>query len=209
MLAELFSIGFIGSAVYGTYKLCQKGIAALSQPGSSRSKRPRQAYSPEVRRASQEMQVALIEVRQAPDFRRAANYALQARAVPQAFRQRQYYRFRPLLVEHFASLVENGASAEALMPGLTQLVTALGLAQFEADYIRIEAEARLAREVAPSSDFAQQLREAQAAYRSRTRALEAMKGLDDDSRDQLLEQEKIRFQERLRAISGEQPEHEP
>ena len=130
-------------------------------------------------------------------------FITQAREVPLAFRQRQYQRFRSLLVEHLANLLDHGVSIETVMPGLTQVITGLGVASFEADYIRGEAESRLSQQTTQVPDFAQRLREAQNAYRTRMRTLEAMNELDEDSREQLLEQEKLKFQAQLRAISGE------
>ena len=147
------------------------------------------------------MQLALIQVREAPDFRRAANYALQAREVPPSFRQRQYHRFRSLLVSRFTALLQTGVSVDVLMAGLTQLVSALGLAEFEADYIRLEAEAQISRREPVRRDFGQQLRQAQAEYRGRVHTLEGMTDLDDETREQLLEQEQLRFQERMRQIA--------
>jgi hypothetical protein len=122
--------------------------------------------------------------------------------VPLWFRQRIYRRFRSLLADHLAHLLRSGASAEAVMPGLAQLVAALGVASFEADYIRIEAESRISHQETPRPDFAQLLREAQASYRGRVRTLESMTELDTETREQLMEQEHVRFQQQLRSVAG-------
>jgi hypothetical protein len=87
-----------------------------------------------MRQAARSLQLALLQLRQAPDFRRAASYAAHAQQLPLWFRQRIYRRFRSLLADHLAHLLRSGASAEAVMPGLAQLVAALGVASFEADY---------------------------------------------------------------------------
>jgi hypothetical protein len=158
--------------------------------------------TPEIKQAARNMQVAMLQLPGTPDFRRAASHALHAKCVPLAFRQRQYRRFRSQFVEHFARLLSNGAPADALMPGLTQLVTALGIAPFEADYIRQEAEAHVIRPEPSLPDFRQQLQEAHAEYRSRVRTLESVTELDQETREQLLEQEQLRFQERLRTLAG-------
>ena len=213
MPPELLGLAFLASAFYGAYRIVRNvGGYAITQ---IRTPPPRQItnlrttrrgprpISAATRRAAREMQLALMQVRDAPDFRRAASFITQAREVPLAFRQRQYQRFRSLLVEHLANLLDHGVSIETVMPGLTQVITGLGVAAFEGDYIRGEAESRLSQQTTQVPDFAQRLREAQNAYRTRMRTLEAMNELDEDSREQLLEQEKLKFQAQLRAISGE------
>jgi hypothetical protein len=211
MLPELFALGFIGSAIYGGYRLTRAaGSRALAAVQRHQTRRltdqalrrvPQPTYSPAVQQAARDMQLALIQVREAPDFRRAASYALQAREVPLSFRQRQYRRFRSLLVSRFTALLQTGVSVDALMAGLTQLVSALGLAEFEADYIRLEAESQVSRREPMRRDFGQQLREAQSNYRDRVRVLEEMSDLDEEIREQLVEQERLKFQERMRELS--------
>lgn len=221
MIPELIAWSILGSAAYGTYRLvadaCHgNGPVRVQSPIVVR-RRPRgviggaqPAVTATVRQAARNLQIGLMQVREAPDFRRAASYAAHAANVPLWFRQRQYHRFRSLLVEHLAGLLNEGVSTDSLLPGLVQLVSALGIAPFEADYLRTEAESRLTRQSTAAPDFGQRLREAQAAYRSRMRTLEAMHELDEEAREQLLEQEKLRFQEQLRAISGgDGPIHEP
>ena len=204
MLFEIITTGLLG---LGGYCLLQE-IETRSQ-SQTRRIGPRRGLAPAIHRAARDLQLALIQVREAPDFRRAASYATHARDVPLWFRQRQYHRFRTLLVEHFSNLLNAGISVDSVLPGLTQLIGGLGIAPFEADYIRTEAESKLSQATPHAPDFAQQLREAQTSYRSRIRSLEAMQELDTDSREQLLEQEKIRFQSKMRAISGEGTDHEP
>lgn len=106
-----------------------------------------------VRNASRAMQLALIQLPDAPDFRRAASFAVQDHGVPAAFRQRQYRRFRSMMVSRFASLLQSGISAEELMPGLTQLVSALGMAAFEADYVRVDAQSHIIPQTPPRPDL--------------------------------------------------------
>ena len=211
MLAELFALGFFCSAIYGSYRLTRAaGSQALAAVQRHQTRRltdqtlrrvPQATYSPAVAQAARDMQVALIQIREAPDFRRAASYALQAREVPQSFRQRQFHRFRSLLVSRFTALLQTGASVDALMAGLTQLVSALGLAEFEADYIRQEAESQISRREPVHRDFGQQLREAQSNYRDRVRVREEMSDLDAEIKEQLIEAERMRFQERMRELS--------
>ena len=200
MFAELFVLYLFVSAIYGAYCItrgaCRRTIAVVRLQRAPRLpdqvlRRSRQpAVSAAVRNASRAMQLALIQLPDALDFRRAASFAVQAHGVPAVFRQRQYRRFRPVMVSRFASLVQSGVNAEELMPGLTQLVSALGMAPFEADYIRADAQSQIIPRTPPRPDFGQQLRDAQTAYRGRVHTLESLQDLDSETREQLLEQEK-------------------
>ncbi len=213
MIAELIAWSILGSAAYGFYRMFGAGVRSLRtgtlMPSAFRRRASRSspattapAVTHAMKQAALYLQVGLQQVRQAPDFRRTASFVAQAQNVPLWFRQRQYRRFRSLLVDHLAHLLSEGASVESVMPALTELVTGLGVAAFEADYIRTEAESRLSRQdTTPRTDFGQQLRQAQAEYRGRVHTLEGMTDLDEETREQLLEQEQIRFQERMRQIA--------
>ena len=208
MLTLIIVAGLIGSAIYGGIRLTQRPATQLPDRILRRTAQP--THSPATRTAARNMQVAMIQIDDAPDFQRAASYAGQAREVPIAFRQRQYKRFRPLLVEHLTRRLNEGATCDSLMPGLVQLVSGLGIAQFEAEYIRNEAESKLTQQATQPPDFAQRMREAQTAYQSRKRTLESLPELDAEIREQLLEQAKIRLEDQLRSISGaEGAAHEP
>ncbi len=215
MSAELIGFGFLGLAGYGACSLAAKLFRSVKQatrrptppvgpPQPVPQRPPQPTFSPAVRGQYRELQVALMQVREAPDFRRAASYAVQAREVPVAFRQQQYRRFRPLLVTRFTERLQNGIAGDVLLPGLQQLVAALGFAEFEADYIRIEAEAQITRREPARRDFGQVLREAQANFRDRVRVLEEMSDLDEEVREQLVEQERMRFQEQMRELSAQE-----
>ena len=217
MSPDLFVIGFLGSAVYGAYHLLKNltrrtGSFRIQSPiawGRHAARLGSTGASEGIRASARNLQVGLMQVREAPDFRRAATFVAHAAAVPLWFRQRQYNRFRSLLVEHLSRLLNEGAACDSLMPGLVQLVTGLGIAPFEAEYIRTEAEARLTRQDSQPPDYAQRLREAQSVFRSRMRTLESLSELDDETREQLMEQEKNRFQDQMRTISGGGAGHEP
>ena len=178
---NVFMLVLSGLAAYGVFRFFKDSsgptrIAPSPQPPQParrvlvRRTMPRRvppAPTPAVHRASREMQLALIQVREAPDFRRAASFVAQAHEVPLAFRQRQYRRFRSLLILHLTSLLNRDVSIDSLMPGLTQVVSGLGIAPFEAEYIRNAAELRLSTATPQAPDFAQQLREAQHEYDER------------------------------------------
>ena len=143
------------------------------------------------------LQLALAQLQDAPDFRRAASRARLAGRVPLAFRQRQFQRFRPqLLLALVARLRADMPMAQAA-GGLEDLVTALGIARFEAEYLITEAQRQVADRVLPSPTFAEKIREQQAAYQRRIHALRALPGLDPELREQLLELEYERLREQL------------
>lgn len=215
MWSELIGLVVLGFAIYGAFCLTKNLFRptqqVVRQPpppprplDQSLQRPPQPTYSPAVRKQYRELQVALMQARDAPDFRRAASYAAQAREVPVAFRQQQYRRFRPLLVARFTERLQSGVGTDALLPGLHQLVAALGFAEFEADYVRLEAESQIRRHEPARRDFGQVLREAQANFRDRVRVLEEMSDLDEEVREQLVEQERMRFQERMRELSAQE-----
>lgn len=152
--------------------------------------------------ANRNMQVALLQLRERPDFRHAASEVAKAQAVPLYFRQRQYQRFRGALLDRFAELLANGARSDDLIASLRQLVVALGMGEQEAEYIRHEADQRHVEQGGSAAGLAGQLQKAQAAYQQRIRAIKGMKDLDTEIREQLLEQERVRFEERMRRLTG-------
>lgn len=218
MLADWLSLSVISLAMYGAFSLLRSLFRPASPivrtpaphplPTPVVQRRPPPTFSPAVQQQYRDMQIALMQVPDAPDFRRAASFAVQAREVPVSYRQKQYRRFRPVLVTRFTALRQTGVPDEVLMPGLTQLVTALGLADFEADYVRLEAEKHVRRPEPVHRDFGQQLRDAQSNYRDRIRILDEMTDLDEEVKEQLVEQERMKFQETMRELSSrEESQH--
>lgn len=197
---EFILLALIAAFGIGCYSLLTHRRPTV-RASLTRPRRSRPSVTPAMKLAARNLQLALLYVRQAPDFRRAAAFVAQARLVPAWFRKRQYQRFRPLLVEHFARLLQQGASPESLLPSLQRLIVGLGIADFEADYIRQEALSRATPRDRGPTDFSGQLRQAQQSYQQRVRALQTMPELDDEAREQLLEQERMRLEERLRSIS--------
>src|SRR6185369_9386400 len=114
------------------------------------------------------MQTALLQLDQAPDFQRAASVALQARDVSSQYRQHHFLRFRPVLIQHFTRRLTAGEDEQRLSTSLTALVQALGMADFEAQYIEAEARRRMPRPIAPQAEsYEEQLRRLQTDHDQR------------------------------------------
>ncbi len=77
MLTEIFVVGLIGSAIYGGLRLTQRPAMQLPDRTLRRTALP--THSPATRIAARNMQIAMIQIDDAPDFQRAASYARQAR----------------------------------------------------------------------------------------------------------------------------------
>lgn len=149
------------------------------------------------------LQAGLLQLHDAPDFQRAASLAQQAREVPVTYRQQQFLRFRSALAEHFARRLHVGEDEQRLLTSLTTLVQALGMADFEAQYIVSEAEQRLAPPTRPQAvPYEVQLRRLQSDHDQRVATLRSLAGLDNDLREQLLEVEQNRFREAVLALDS-------
>jgi len=143
------------------------------------------------------LQVALLRLEQAPDFRRAASFVAHAQQVPLAFRQRQFRRFRSRLVEHMAARLAAGEDRRLLVQSLTQLVTGLGIAAFEAAYLCHEADRRVAQPPPQPTTFAQRLQSLKTDHDQRIHGIRQLAGLDPEVREQLIEAEQERFHETI------------
>jgi hypothetical protein len=209
---EIFLLGALG---LGAFLLAKKGVQALSsvsaagrfrrgllaaaqQRAAARAGKRRE----QLRRANvhaRNLQLALLQLDRATDFRRAATWAAQAKDVPLAFRQRQFRRFRPHIVGYMAARLQAGADAEGLTQSLALLLQHLGIASYEAEYIRTEAERSLVRQPAPDTElpFEQQVQALQRQHAQRMEALRRLPDLEEEMRERLLETEEHRFQEAL------------
>lgn len=205
MLPFLFGLWILFCLVVMTaavvYWFWRQLVRLFTQAYSPNSKQ-RVVSSDPVNVANRAMQTALLQLNLKPDFRHAAAEASKASGVPEYFRQRQFQRFKPQLIDRFANLLREGISAENLMPQLTELAVALGVSEHEAEYIRNEAQQRAATAAGSASGLSSRLRQAQGAYRERVQAIKSMKDLDAEIREQLLEQERVRFEERMRRLTG-------
>ena len=175
-------------------------LARLQQQRQLMQRRQQELAADQRRRlAARNMQVAILQIEQSPDFRRAASHAELARDVPLAFRQKQFRRMRPLLLKHLVTKLRAGHAVDAAAAGLVELVTALGIAEYEAEYLVQEASASGATRVDTPASFAQQAQQWQSELRQRLEAIQSLSDLDPDLREQLIEQEQQRFRERLMA----------
>lgn len=161
-----------------------------------------QAYAraAKLRLQNQEMQAALLELESARDFQRAAWFAGQAQDIPLLFRQRQFRRFRSNILQHLQSCLQAGVEREELRQSLVLLVTHLGFAPFEADYLWREAEAQ----VQPASPpFATEMASLEREHAERRAVLSSLTGIDADLREQLVEAEQERFRQAMLSLNDQ------
>ncbi|HEY5315373.1 MAG TPA: hypothetical protein VIK18_22775 [Pirellulales bacterium] len=206
----------IGGALAGGYKLakaikhksdraraeCVAQLAAQqSRERAAVAVRWRQAQANAARRqAARDMQLAMQQLSQSPDFRRAASFAARAvqAGVPAAFRQRQFRRLRSLLIEQLARRLQTGTALETAAAGLRELVGSLGVAAYEADYIATESQGRQRRPTERRApDYRDRLRQSHAEHGQRLEAIRNTPDLEDELREQLLEAEQERFRRDL------------
>jgi hypothetical protein len=186
-------------ATEGTKRAAQQRLrrqAAASAQWEAAARRRRQAQLDGIRRqTAREMQHAIHQLGQSPDFRRAASFAARAAraGVPASFRQRQFRRLRPLLINHLASRLQSGASLESACAGIQELVGNLGVAGYEAEYIVTEAQRRQSAAPAAAPDYRARLQELHAEHARRLEAIRATPQLDAEVQEQLLEAELERF----------------
>ncbi len=225
-MEPLVAFGLLGAAGYGAYCLGHKALATAADAWlnhrahagirstqrralSAARERERQRLT-RLNELARVLQRALLNMDRDPDFRRAASFAVRAREVPAAFRRRQFRRFRPRIVLSFAERLRAGADAEVLTESLTELVKSLGVADYEAEYVRTEAERSLARETRTTeTSYAQRLATVQRDHEQRTEALRELANLDADTREQLLEAEATRFREALQNLGNDDTQPSP
>jgi len=152
-----------------------------------------------IRHAARDMQLAIQQLSQTPDFRRAASFAASAvqLGVPAPFRQRQFRRLRSLLIEHLARRLQTGAALESAAAGLRELVGSLGVAAYEADYIVNEAQGRQPTPTERVPNYRDHLRQLHAEHAQRLEAIHNTADLEEELREQLVEAEQERFRREL------------
>lgn len=202
----LAAIGAMGYTAYAIIRGIASKVQSWNQPryGPSATELRRRQNLRRLNAKARILQLALLRLSQSPDFRRAASWATQAQDIPLAFRQRQFRRFRPRLVQHFADRIADGADPAVLLESLQELLRALGIAAFEADYIRSEAEGHTANPTSQAPSFASGLQQLQREHQRRLDALQALPGIDRETREQLIEAEKTRFREALEHLGTQE-----
>lgn len=188
--------------VWGVPRLARAIWQGVPQPSAARSVVPRPNAALTRRRANAQarvFQITLLQLAQAPDFRRAASAVAAATLVPVAFRRRQFSRFRPQLVAHYRRCLAAGTDREVLAQSLGELVVALGVAAHEADYIRTAAEGA-ARPAPRVASPANQIGILQRDHEARVAAIRQGVGTDAELREQLLEAENQRHREALLTV---------
>jgi len=209
ILLGILALGGIG---YAAVQFLHKAATAARARRTAEEARQRAAYDASLRNRqaaagrhaqydrlntlAKQVQLALLLLDQAPDFRRAASWAHQAQEVPAPFRQRILQRFRPKLVQFVARRAAAGGDVDELLSSLTDLVQALGVAGFEADYIVEEARRRQTPRGGNRS-YNQELRSLQETHEQRMAAIRALEGVEPDTQEQLLEAEQTRFREAI------------
>ena len=150
------------------------------------------------------LRTALLQLHQAPDFRRAANWAGHAKELPTSTRLRLFRAFWPRLLRHFISRLQLGGDPNVLVESLRDLVGHLGAARFEADYIQAEAERLVHRSAQGVPSYERRLHDLQREHESRLTVLRNSPSIDRDTREQLIEAEGTRFREQVLDVgSGE------
>jgi hypothetical protein len=209
-METLFGLLVVGAIGYGVYALIRGTfgnvpIPHFQPPTPSAAEARRRVNIKRINQKFRKVQVDLINLSQAPDFRRAASTAAQSQEIPLAYRLRQFHRFRPRLVRHFADRLANGGDPAVLLESLQTLLQALGVAVFEADYIRTEAEGRLPANREHPVSYSAALLHLQREHQRRLEALRTLPGLDSETREQLIEAEKTRFREALENLGQQEP----
>ncbi len=172
-----------------------------------RRQQEQQARNAVLRHKNRLMQTALLQLEQAPDFYRAASFAAHAADIPLAFRQQQFHRFRPSILAHAVAKLRNGFDGETLRDSLDKLVTNLGMASFEADYIWQEAQRQCERRESPRATYAEAMTTMQQEHEQRMSVLRTLVGVDDELREQLVEAEEQRFRDQMLTHNDQPVQH--
>jgi hypothetical protein len=176
--------------------------AARAKAEADRQRAETYARDRRLRTRYREMQAALLQLESAPDFQRAAWFAAHAQGIPVEFRQRQFQRFRPKLLQYLVTRLRGG-NVEQLRLSLTELVTQLGVAPFEADYLWREADRQTQAPPEAAPDFAAEMSGREQEHQQRLAVLRSLTAIDQELREQLVEAEEQRFREAMLALNEE------
>lgn len=158
--------------------------------------------------ASRELHAALEQIPTAPDYRRAAAVARRCSELPVSTRQYYFHQFRPLIEQHATACLQQRIDRKLLGQSLLDLVSALGVETFEAEYIILAAIQTIQNQVPLPRhvSFQDQVEEEVLLHRERVHAIN--RSLDcEEFREQLHEVERRRHEDillRLTTDSGSQ-----
>lgn len=140
------------------------------------------------------LQLAFMQIPSAPDAQRLLSWTKQCVDLPQKFRRRQFSRFQRLLMEQIPRWIGSGVDREQLEADLRGIVSNLGVAKFEADYMVDAMNPQQAMASPTDAEaFAGQLAEVQTDHQRRIQTIEAMENLAPDVKEELLEAEHQRY----------------
>lgn len=150
-------------------------------------------------RLGRQLQLAFMQLADAPDAQRLLSWTNQCTELPLDFRRRQLSRFQRLLMEQIPRWLAAGVERERLEQDLRLVVRNMGVAKFEADYMVSAMNPNQPTTPNPSDAdvFAGQLAEIQADHQRRLQTIEAMVNLEPDVKEELLEAEQQRYRAML------------
>ncbi len=220
-MAGIFIFALIGLFIYGAWRLLQvawsqfqqirarrlavQNIAAIEEERSRRTiqqaendRQKQRRQMDQIKSQYRMLQIALQQMLQSPDFRRAASVAKQCAIVPAHYRRRQFRRFRPLMVRVVSLRSPVSGDDSLIAESLAELVTALGVSDFEAEYIIREAQDdKNTLGDRSANTFGTRLRNLEREHKSRLSAIDSLSPSDVAIREQLREAENNRFQEEM------------
>lgn len=189
---------FVKSRKPGRFRGVARRVDEGIRQQAARAALDRKRRRTRIRYLGRQLQISLIQLRAAPDFRRAASWARHSKDVPIAFRQRQFRRFRDQLVEHVAARTAAGENRQRLKESLTELVRGLGVKPFEADYILREGLQLVPRPARPVPlTFQQRAQLLQREHDQRLASITSLENVNDEIREQMQEAEEQRFAEAM------------
>lgn len=148
--------------------------------------------------AARALQSALEQIPTAPDYRRAAAAALRCGELPAEQRRQMFQKFRPLIEQHATVCLQQRIDQRLLAQSLHDLLSALAVDTFEAEYIVLVAVQTIKNQVPlpRHSSYQEQVDEEVLLHRERLHAID--QSLDSEEfREQLREVEQRRHEDVL------------
>ena len=152
-----------------------------------------------------ELKSRLKQLRDDPDFRRCAESAKECRDCAAIDLRHLFGIFREEMLDQVVVRLSSDADKHELLASVRDLVTALRLPAFEADYIFEAARQKLAPHLIRrrSSDFSEQVLQESSTHAERVSAIQAL-GDTAETIEQLLELEQRRHTQALMRFAAKQ-----